>query len=1208
MDKAKEFILWFDQLGIEDVPHVGGKNASLGEMYKNLSGKGVRVPNGFAVTAYAYNYFVESTKIKDNIRKILSDLNTSDMKNLSERGDKVRTLFLNTELPQELKNKITEAYWHLCKQYGENTDVAVRSSATAEDLPDASFAGQQETFLNIRGPEQLIEACRKCFASLFTNRAISYRVDKKFDHFQIALSIGVQKMVRSDLACSGVMFSIDTESGFPDVVFVTAAYGLGENIVQGAVNPDEYYVHKPTLKKGFRSIVHKELGEKAIKMIYTHNSIKPTKNIDVPAEERTRFALTDDEALLLAKWACIIEDHYSQKAGHFKPMDMEWAKDGKTNELFIVQARPETVQSSKDKNTVEEYKLLKKGKVIAAGKSVGEKIGAGDANIIKNVHDIGNFRKGQILVTDMTDPDWEPIMKIASAIVTNRGGRTCFGADTKVLTNLGFRTMEEIYDNYEDIKVVSVNRTTLKTEWKPVVAVMKRRSDIIEIGVSQTGKMCGNTLRLTKDHKMLTFENATLVEKEIQQILLEEQLITTVQKIPSLNDPTLREEKLAYLLGAISTDGSIYKTDRHGEVQFIQKPTPEKFEFIEQVKACMNLTFGKEFKTVKKKKSEGIIRGKPAIGEANAYRCYSKGIAQELLLEQENMVSTLLLADRRFILNFMGGIIDGDGCFNQNSKRINIYISKQPLLEAVVVSCLRLGISPQISVNRSINNIQITEKIDELLMYTKRVKGKREETRQGTRFFSARQLFEKADINSDINLRIRNNLLIDEEKLKQISVVMDNLRKNRLNRILESDLRMQRVKIEKEAVKSDVYNITVAGNHNYVVFTERYTPVLVNNCHAAIISRELGIPCVVGTIDATEKIRQGQNITVDCSQGDEGFVYDGLLEFKVQKTNLKDIPKTKTKIMMNLANPEEAFEMSFLPNQGVGLAREEFIINSFIKIHPLALLSPEKVTDPEVKAKIEKLTKGYKNKVEYYTEKLALGIARIAAAFYPKDVILRFSDFKSNEYANLIGGKFFEPKEDNPMIGWRGASRYYSPEFRDAFGLECKAVLKVRNELGLTNLKVMIPFCRTTDEAEKVLATMELNGLKRGENSLEVMCMCEIPANVILAEEFLDIFDGFSIGSNDLTQLTLGLDRDSELVASIYDERNSAVKKLIQHVITVAVHKGRYIGICGQAPSDYPDFAEFLVESGIHSISLNPDTVVKTTIKIAEKEKQLGVK
>ncbi|MEM0465658.1 MAG: phosphoenolpyruvate synthase [Candidatus Pacearchaeota archaeon] len=803
INKKKQYILWFDELGIEDVPLVGGKNASLGEMYQELTKKGVKIPNGFAITAYAYRYFIEKAGIKTRIKEILSDLDTKNLKNLSERGHRVRETILSAELPEDLKNEIVKAYIYLCKEYGLNTDVAVRSSATAEDLPDASFAGQQETFLNIRGEHALLDACKKCFASLFTNRAISYRADKHFDHFNIALSIGVQKMVRSDLACSGVMFSIDTETGFPDVVFITSSYGLGENIVQGAVNPDEFYVHKPTLKKGFKPIIYKRLGEKSIKMVYSNEGIKTTKNVSVPIEERKVFSLNDDEILLLAKWACIIEDHYSKKAGKFKPMDMEWAKDGKNNELYIVQARPETVQSQKDRNILEEYVLKQKGKIIVEGANVGSKIANGKANVIKDVSGINAFKKGEILVTDMTDPDWEPIMKIASAIVTNRGGRTC---------------------------------------------------------------------------------------------------------------------------------------------------------------------------------------------------------------------------------------------------------------------------------------------------------------------------------------------------------------------------------------------------------------------HAAIISRELGIPCIVGTNNATQKIKTGQNITVNCSEGERGFVYDGLLKFQIIKHNLKDIPKTKTKIMMNIGSPNSAFEQSFIPNDGVGLAREEFIINSYIQIHPEALIHFDSLKDKNVKKEIEELTYGYKNKPQYFVDKLAEGIAMIAAAFYPKDVIVRASDFKTNEYANLIGGKEFEPKEDNPMIGWRGASRYYKEGYKDGFILECKAFKKVRDEFGLTNVKIMIPFCRTVEEGKKVIEIMEKQGLKRGKNGLEIYVMCEIPSNVILADEFSKIFDGFSIGSNDLTQLILGLDRDSQIVSDIYDERNEAVKIMIKQVIEKAKKNHKKIGICGQAPSDFPDFAEFLVECGIDSISLNPDTVIKTRIKIAEKEKKLREK
>lgn len=812
--KNDKFILWFDEIGIEDVPLVGGKNASLGEMIRELGKEGVNVPNGFAITASAYKHFVRSAGIEKEIRKILSDLDTHDIDNLKKRGKKCRELLLKAEFPKDLRDAIVNAYreMHTRLGYEKNTDVAIRSSATAEDLPDASFAGQQETYLHVVGEKAVLDACRKCFASLFTDRAISYREDKKFDHFNVYLSIAVQKMVRSDSASSGVMFSIDTESGFKDVVFITGSYGLGENVVQGAVNPDEFYVFKPTLKQGKRPIIGKKIGSKKIKMVYVKNG---TKNVETKPAERERFCISDDEILQLAKWACIIEDHYSKKAGYHKPMDIEWAKDGDgkkvgTGKLFIVQARPETVHSQKDVNTMRTFILKETGKVLVEGQAVGEMIGQGPANVIHSAEEIGKFKKGQVLVTEMTDPDWEPIMKIASAIVTNKGGRTC---------------------------------------------------------------------------------------------------------------------------------------------------------------------------------------------------------------------------------------------------------------------------------------------------------------------------------------------------------------------------------------------------------------------HAAIVSRELGIPCVIGTENATEKIKSGQNITVSCSEGERGRVYEGLLKFEVKEINLKNLPKTRTKIMMNVGIPEKAFVQGQIPCDGVGLAREEFIINSYIGIHPMALihyndLKKKAKTDKSVAQVIKQIdekTKGYANKEDFFVEELASGIAKIAAGFYPNDVIIRFSDFKTNEYANLVGGQFYEPEESNPMIGWRGASRYYDPKFKPAFGLECKAILKVRNEFGLTNVKVMIPFCRTVMEGKKVIETMKEYGLKQGDNGLEVYVMCEIPANVVLADQFADVFDGFSIGSNDLTQLTLGLDRDSSLVAHIYDERNDAVKRLISQVIKVAKEKKRKIGICGQAPSDYEDFATFLVECGIDSISLNPDTVIKTRLKIAEKEKQLGI-
>lgn len=797
----EDFVKWFEDLRIEDVPSVGGKNASLGEMIRNLGEKGVNVPSGFAITAYAYKYLIEKAGVDVKIREILSDLDTHDVNNIAERGEKIRDLIKNTPVPPELEEEIRKQYRSMEKRYGENTDVAVRSSATAEDLPDASFAGQQETYLNVRGEDELLEKVRECFASLFTNRAISYRVDKGFDHFSVYLSVGVQKMVRSDLASSGVMFSIDTESGFQDAVYITGAYGLGENVVQGAVNPDQFYVFKPTLKEGFKPILEKKIGSKEKRMIYGEHG---TEQQQVSEEDKKKFVINDDEILTLAKWAHIIEEHYQ------KPMDIEWAKDGNTGELFIVQARPETVHSQKDMALLRTYVLEEKGNLLVEGEAVGSKIGQGEVNVIEDAKDISEFQKGQVLVTDMTDPDWEPIMKIAGAIVTNRGGRTC---------------------------------------------------------------------------------------------------------------------------------------------------------------------------------------------------------------------------------------------------------------------------------------------------------------------------------------------------------------------------------------------------------------------HAAIISRELGIPCVIGTGEGTSRITSGSHVTIDCSEG-IGRIYEGLLKFRVDEVKLDSLPETKTKIMMNVGVPEKAFQQGQIPNNGVGLAREEFIINSHIGIHPLALLEYSQLKErahtdskiAEVVQKIDEKSIGYEDKVEFFVDTLARGIAKIASGFYPNDVIVRLSDFKTNEYVNLIGGYLYEPKEHNPMIGWRGASRYYDEKFKPAFGLECKAIKKVRDEMGLTNVKPMIPFCRTPEEGRKVIETMNEFGLKQGENGLEVYVMCEIPSNVVVADQFADIFDGFSIGSNDLTQLTLGLDRDSDLVAHIFDERNDAVKRLVSQVITVAHNHEprRKVGICGQAPSDFPEFAEFLVECGIDSISLNPDTVIKTRLKIAETEKRLG--
>ena len=793
-------VLPFAAVGINDIALVGGKNASLGEMIQQLTPKGVQVPTGFATTAEAYRYFIKSAGLEQKLRSIFVDLDVENGDNLRQRGNQARLLMLQTPFPPELVAAIARAYQELCQKYGADTDVAVRSSATAEDLPDASFAGQQETYLNVHGLPGLLEACAKCFASLFTNRAISYRHNNGFDHFNVALSVGVQIMVRSDLAASGVMFSIDTESGFKDAALITAAYGLGENVVQGAVNPDEYLVFKPTLQQGYRPIIKKQLGSKEIKMVYDLSGSKLTRNIPVSQFDREMFALTEDEILQLAQWTCLIESHYSQVRGVYTPMDIEWAKDGITQQLFIVQARPETARSQRSSNVLRTYRLLAEGTELITGRSVGEKIGQGKARVILDLREIDLFQEGEILVTNRTDPDWQPIMKKASAIVTNTGGRVC---------------------------------------------------------------------------------------------------------------------------------------------------------------------------------------------------------------------------------------------------------------------------------------------------------------------------------------------------------------------------------------------------------------------HAAIVAREMGIPAIVGCGNATKVIRSGQDITVSCASGETGRVYQGLIPYQVEEISLENLPHTRTQIMMNVGNPEGVFALSTLPNDGVGLARMEFIIANQIKVHPMALIHFDELVDKVVANQIATLTTEYADKTQFFIDNLAAGIGTIAAAFYPKPVIIRLSDFKSNEYANLLGGKQFEPIEENPMLGWRGASRYYDDRYRAGFALECQAMTKVRDIMGLTNAILMVPFCRTPQEGRRVIAEMAANGLVQGENGLQVYVMCELPSNVILADQFSEIFDGFSIGSNDLTQLTLGIDRDSELVSHLFDERNDAVKQMISTAIQTVHKHGRKIGICGQAPSDYPEFANFLVTEGIDSISLNPDSVLKTRLEIVAAERDL---
>ncbi len=803
LTNMKPYVLDLSEVGNGDVALVGGKCASLGELFRELTTQGVRAVDGFSTTSHSYELLLETDGLRKKLQKLLKGLDVNDLDELARVGSEARSLMLETAFPKQIETAIFEAYNNLGTRIGKkNFEVAVRSSATAEDLPDASFAGQQDTILNVRGESRLIEACQECYASLWTDRAISYRTAKGFDHFDVALSIGIQPMVRSDIACSGVMFTLDTESGFREAVVINGAWGLGEAVVQGMATPDEWIIFKPTLKLGFRPIITRKLGVKEVKMVFADDGTG-TQVRDVVATQRNRFCLAGFEVLQLAEWACAIEDHYSKLAGRSQPMDIEWAKDGITGELFILQARPETVHTQKDQNFIETYNLKgNHGAPLATGVAVGEKIGQGNAHVLLDSAKLTSFKQGEILVTTMTDPAWEPIMKRASAIVTNRGGRTC---------------------------------------------------------------------------------------------------------------------------------------------------------------------------------------------------------------------------------------------------------------------------------------------------------------------------------------------------------------------------------------------------------------------HSAIISRELGIPCIVGTGNATEAVKSGTDITVSCAEGDRGNIYYGQIDFQVERREISDNERPNTKVMMNVGDPDHAFAVSRLPNDGVGLARLEFIINNHIGIHPMAL-----VNYPNLKkaADVEEISRRIleEDPKEFFVRSLSEGVGRIAAAFYPKPVIVRMSDFKSNEYAKLIGGLEFEPVEENPMIGFRGASRYYDDRYKAGFKLECQAMNRVRDDMGLTNVTPMIPFCRTVEEGEKVIALMAEHGLVQGENGLEIYAMCELPANVVFADEFLQIFDGYSIGSNDLTQLALGLDRDSEMVAHLFDERNGAVEKMVSMAIEAAIRAGKKIGICGQAPSDYPEFAEFLVKKGINSISLNPDTVIQTTHHILETEKSLQTK
>jgi pyruvate,water dikinase len=1181
--KEGRLVLWFEDIGKPDVPLVGGKNANLGELQSR-----VNVPTlpGFCITTRAYRHFIEYAGLKGFIEESLSGLDTHDMRDLARRGALIRKRISSARMSRELEDEIRKAYHIMGRVLGQRDPyVAVRSSATAEDVETASFAGQQDTYLNVHGGRDLIRKTKKCFASLFTNRAISYRQDKGFDHFSVALSIGVQKMGRSDLGCAGVMFTIDPDSGFRNVVVINGSYGLGEYVVQGKVIPDEWVVFKPT-----KGILEKVMGDKSVKLVRGRRGNVERK---VPEAARGRMCLSDRQALELAEYGLRIEKHYG------RPMDIEWALDGGNGKLYITQARPETVHSTRSATVFEEYVLKGKSEVLLSGMAIGKKIGAGRANVLLNSKDINKFSKGEVLVTTMTDPDWEPIMKIASAIITEEGGRTCFSGDTRILTDRGFLRFRDVHERVcagERFLVLSYDYENRRPEWKMILSSQKNRLPAIRVSISQTGNTENNFLDVTADHRFYTYENRRLVKKPLNEMLLQEEAACLVDDLPQLVRRTCGPEgiKLAYLLGALATDGSIYlcpgvKKMRRGQVTFTQKRTPAKEDFISTVNDYFTDVFGKPL-TPRDKFSVSHIEGRTVSGLATDFRCYSLQVASRLDQMLKGLPALSLSFTQEEALSFLAGAIDGDGSFHNN--RIQIYASKENVLQAIVTSCLRLGIVPQVTTNRNIFNVQIVERMEDILLRSRKIKAIPHEKMLGTRLLAARQVL--GDVIDHVNYKggirpyVENNLLIDARKIRdRVLPLADSKLKDELNDVLDSSLRMQRIGLVRRLSEIDVFNVEVEADnemgHNYVVFTSRLTPLLVSNSHAAIVSRELGVPCVIGTKHATKTLKAGQPVTVDCSTG-KGRVYKGILNFSVEKRDIGRLPKTRTQVMVNIGEPDEVLGLAALPVQGIGLAREEFIVNSYVGAHPLQLVR--------------------EGREKKYVNTLASGIGKIVAAFHPRPVIVRLSDFKSDEYANLRGGKEFEPHEDNPMIGWRGASRYYDKEFAPAFEMECRALRMVWKDMGLRNMIIMVPFCRTPEEGRKVLERLAAHGLSRKEGC-RFYVMAEIPSNIILADRFSKLFDGFSIGSNDLTQLTLGLDRNSERLDYLFDERDEAVKRSVSELIRVAHKYRRKVGICGQAPSDFPDFCEFLVKEGIDSISVNPDVAIKTILLVDRVERKL---
>jgi pyruvate, water dikinase len=1180
-------IAWFKELNNKDVATAGGKGASLGEMYN----AGFPIPPGFAVTAQAFGDFLIATGLKDKIHEILINTKVDDTKQLQDNAKKIKSLILKEKMSSELMKDIMEAYEDLnideeslkkadhvldiAKGNKQNPPfVAVRSSATAEDLPEASFAGQQETFLNIKGNENLVKTVKKCWASLYTPRAIFYREKNHFPHEKVLISVIIQKMVNSQKA--GVMFSVNVNTNKKDEIQIEAAFGLGEFVVGGKVNPDLYILDKESLE-----IKTKKISRKKIGMFRDEKTGENyTKKLD--EETQQQQVLSKAEINELGTLAKKSEDHYQ------KPQDMEFAIEN--NQVYIVQSRPVTTL----KDEVKDSNL--KGEVLTQGLAASPGIGIGTVKIVteENMH---NFKEGEVLVTEMTNPTMVPIMQKSVAIVTNEGGTTCFEGSTKVLTTKGFLEIREVTRRVkegENFNILAYDIKKLKPRWKKVISAGSRISKTIRVSTSQTGRMESNYLDLTEDHKMFTFKNRNLVKKEIRNVLDQNEALCLIDSLPK--NEKFTNYKLAYLIGAILSDGYVQVSNHHtgnprrGRIVLTQKNEEYRKDFIETYQNYFHQVFGEEL-TEREKSSSGYIRGRLVQGTASNFICTKLEPTLMITKVIENLNEWSLQLDEHSSLNFLAGLIDGDGSFHNN--RIQIYINKEHVLQATILNCLKLGILPQVTSNRHIHNVQILERMEDILEFSNKIKDKPQDKILGTKLFAAKQIL--GDIVDDVNWLgkikpyVKNNLLLDSRKIQERILSMASPKnKEELIKILNSSIRMHRVNEIQKFGETEVFNLEIEANneldHNYIVFTKKYTPLLVSNSHAAIVGRELGKPVIVGTENATKVLNNNLIVTVD---GVSGKVFKG--EIKGAKTKKIELDKgegieTKTKIYMNLAEPSKIDEYKDLNFDGIGLMRVEFIIAGEIAAHPLHLIK--------------------EGKQNFYVEKLKEGIGKIAKTIAPKPVIVRFSDFKTNEYHDLKGGDEFEPKEDNPMIGWRGVSRYVSEEFIEAFKLECQAIKELREETK--NVHVMLPFVRNIDEVKKCLEILKEQGLERNED-FKILLMAEVPAMAIIPEDFasLDI-DGTSIGSNDLTQLVLGVDRDSKLLGKMgyFDERNKGVLTAIKNIIKGFKKHNKTVSICGQAPSVYPEVTEFLVKEGITSISVNPDVVGKTRRLVKEKEEQ----